>query len=738
MQKIRIPVTNFAFGEVSESTLMRTDTPIYQSSAQSITNMMILSEGGLKRRPGFKVLDKLDLHSDAARDTTVTSQARLFPFIFSGDEQYLVGICDAYLYFWRYDPSDGSTTYLMSLSQDVDTNALPFDKDYLHEYTYAQYGDVMFVAHPLFMVRQIVRTSLTTFEVRTMTFDERNDGALTYQPYSSFQSSSTTLSGSGTTGTITLTTSVDYFDTTGLHDGVILRYHDTEVQITSVTNATTATGVVNGTLRQRLSILNPFRTIDGSSTVEVTHLNHGFSGGETIVFEEASAVGGINSSRLNGSRTISSIIDENTYTFTAGDTANSAEDGGGYVKVVTSAATTVWEEQSFSALRGYPAAVCFHENRLVFGGTISQPDAIWMSKSGVFYNFEVGEAADADAINLVGANSEVHEIRHIKSNRDLLVFTATSELYVPTYLNQAITPSNAQIRRQTPYGSMFIEPHSLDGATLFAQIGGRVIREYIYTDAEDAYSATAVSTIASHLITNPKSLTVCHGAFNGAESYAAFPCTCGRLTMFSSNRAERRAGWFKFLTDGFFYDAASLDDQLFVLAWIDTGAGYELVLGQFDNDYLLDCSDTYTATAGVADVSAIWDDGAELSVIDADGNYLGEFTVASGDIDIGDAGYTDDLQIGLKFDIEIKTNPIDATIANGPQTGEIRGIVTVVLDLVDSRSVSVNGRVTPFSSTISGKKEVRLLGYGRDPSVTITQSSPLALQVNGIIAEVVV
>lgn len=767
MQKIRVPITNFAFGEVSESTLMRTDTPIYQSSAQAITNMIMLAEGGVKRRPGIRLLDKLDLHPDAARDTTVTSQARLLPFIFSGDEQYLVGLCHEYIYFWRYNAATGETTYLMSLNQDVDTNALPFDKDYLHEYTYAQYGDVMFIAHPLFMVRQIVRTSLTTFEVRTMSFDERNDGALIYQPYSSFQSSSTTLSASATTGTVTLTTSEDYFDTTGLHDDVIFRYHDTEVQITSVTNATTATAVVNGTLRQRLSILNPFRTIDGSATVEVTHLNHGFAGGETIIIEEASAVGGINTGNLNGTRTISGIIDENTYAFTAGGSASSAEDGGGYVKIQTSAPTTVWQEQPFSALRGYPAAVCFHENRLIFGGTIAQPDSIWMSKSGSFYNFDTGEAADDDAINLVGANTEVHEIRYIKSNRDLQVFTATSELYVPTYLNQSITPTNAQIRRQTPYGTMFVEPHSLDGATLFTQVGGRVVREFIYTDAEDAYTSTAVSTIASHLITNPKSQAVVHGAFGGAESYAVFPCTCGKMTMFTSNRAEKRAGWFKFFTDGSFYDATSIDDQLFVLSWVNTGVSEELILGQFDYDYLLDCSAKYTPTSNEIDVSAQFDDGRTVTVV-INGEDSGTLIVSGGVIDFtpfyedwllstgfwNDAGVWDDtaswiddlgleVEVGTNFVVALTTNPVDAMLSAGPETGEIRGISTVVLDLVDTNSVIVNGRPVPIetseaSPSYTGKKEVRLLGYSRDPNVTVSQSTPLPLQVNGIVAEVVV
>ena len=40
-------------------------------------------------------------------------------------------------------------------------------------------------------------------------------------------------------------------------------------------------------------------------------------------------------------------------------------------------------------------------------------------------------------------------------------------------------------------------------------------------------------------------------------------------------------------------------------------------------------------------------------------------------------------------------------------------------------------------NAITGKKEIRVLGHSRDPQVTIEQKDPLPLQVNGLIAELV-
>ena len=142
---------------------------------------------------------------------------------------------------------------------------------------------------------------------------------------------------------------------------------------------------------------------------------HGFGGGESITLQGASSTGNIPTTDLNTSHTVGSIIDENTYTITVSTSASSIteEDGGGIVTVISHAPTADWDEQSFSAKRGYPAAVTFHENRLVYGGTIAEPDALWFSKVGEYFNFDVGEAADADSINLIAATGDVNEIRYL-------------------------------------------------------------------------------------------------------------------------------------------------------------------------------------------------------------------------------------------------------------------------------------------------------------------------------------
>ena len=734
MQKVRVPISSFQFGEVSDSLISRNDTPILNSSAQRVENFLVLPEGGLRKRHGLKHIHDYALTYDA----NTPYKSVLTSFIFDDNEEYVISIENQKLRAFRL-LADGSVSLVATVTSDVNSAALPFDEDYANEYTFAQYGDVMWVCHPLFSPRLVTRTSLTTFEVSTFSFDTRADNSKIYQPYYNFQAQGVTLDPSAATGTgITLTTSVNYW--VAGHVGATIRYHESEITITSVTSATVAVGNVVDTLKIRLAVLNPLRTIEGSTTVEVTHIGHGFAGGETIVIEEAAAVGGINTGNLNGTRTVGDIIDENTYTFTAGGSASSSEDGGGYVKIETHAPTTDWYEQAFSAVRGYPAAVCFHENRLVFGGTLAQPDTIWMSQIGKYFNFDVGDAEDTDSFDLTAATGQVNEIRYMVSNRDLQVFTGSGELYIPTYLNQAITPTNAQIRKQTPYGTEFILPASIDGATIFVQHDGHTVREYLYTESEDAYTASAVSTLSGHLIQHPRFMTVVHSGFDLADSYAFLVFKNGEGALFSSNRAEKRASWTRVTTPGIFSSTVAVHNRLF--ANVYDADGY-LHLCEFSEDVGLDLYLYKTVSTNTVDVSDLYNSGDVVDVIgikDGKQSYLGEFTVSVGEeVDLSlysESAFTH-AYVGKAFTAKIVSNPIDVTSGNGPVTGDVRGISNVILDLKGARSFKINNRSFSPDNAITGKKEIRVLGHSRDPQVTIEQKDPLPLQVNGLIAELV-
>ena len=497
MRKAKVPLTNFQFGEISPSLISRTDTKVYNNSAQKIENFFLRAEGGVIKRAGLSKIYEFD----TSIDTSKVQQHRLLPFIFSDDERYIISLEHQKIRVFQI-ATNNTVSLATTVTQDANNATLPFTHDNIHEVTYAQSGDVMFIAHQTFMVRKLTRTGLTTFQVETKTFDTQSAGAKIYQPYFQFQDLGVTLDPSASSGNgITLTTSADYWDTTGSqangnyadskHVGVTIKYHDQEITITSVQSATQATGNALATLKKRLTV-DSFRTDNGVATVTVTLANHGFSANDAFTISSANSVGGITSGNLNGSRTVSEVIDDNTFTFTAGGNANDSAAGGGTPFLETHAPATNWSEQSYSSLRGFPGAVTFHQNRLWYGGTIAQPDGLWASKSNEFFNFDIGTGADNDSIDITAAIGEVNTIKHLVSNRDLQCFTSTDEFIIPAFVEKPTTPTNATIKRQTPFGSSFVRPYVFDGATVYVQGSGKIIREMLFDDGQQAYTGQPI------------------------------------------------------------------------------------------------------------------------------------------------------------------------------------------------------------------------------------------------------
>ena len=752
MQKAKVALTNFQFGEISPSLISRTDTKVYTNSAQKIENFFLRAEGGVIKRAGLSKIYEFDTSIDTAK----VQQHRLVPFIFSDDERYIVSLEHQKIRVFSIDTSN-NVTLATTLTADSSSATIPITNLNMHEVTYAQSGDVMFIAHQTFMVRKLVRTGLTSFQMETKTFDTQSAGAKIYQPYFQFQDLGVTLDPSASSGNgITLTTSSAYWDTTGSasggnfpdskHVGITVKYHDQEITITSVQSTTQATGNCLATLKKRLKV-DSFRTDNGVATVTVTLVNHGFSASDAFTITNANTVGGISASNLNGSRTVAEVIDDNTFTFTAGGNANDSVAGGGTPFLETHAVATNWSEQSYSELRGYPGAVTFHQNRLWYGGTISQPDGLWASKSNEFFNFDIGDGSDNDSIDIRAAIGEVNTIKHLVSNRDLQAFTSTDEFIVPAFVEKPTTPTNATIKRQTPFGSSFVRPYVFDGATVYVQGSGEIVREMLFDDGQNAYTGQPISSLASHLIKNPIQASTLAGGIDRAESYYFLVDADGTLGVFNSNRGEQRYGWTQFTSQGTFHSICTVDTRVYAVVKFDKGDGTnKYILCEFDSSFNTDMAKTYSGSSGVFDVSSDFANGAVLDVVSGT-HYLGQFTVGSGNIDVSAVDNTlSSAEIGFKFDVTLTTNPIDTMSQSGPMTGEPRSMNKVILDLSNTLSVSVNNnnliirQVTDDLSlartAVTGKKEFRLLGFSKDPQVTISQSAPLSLQVNSLIAEV--
>ena len=283
-----------------------------------------------------------------------------------------------------------------------------------------------------------------------------------------------------------------------------------------------------------------------------------------------------------------------------------------------------WEEELISVPRGYPQAVCFHDNRLWFGGVRDKPSAIIASQIGGYFNFDLGTGLANEAINVSIASGEVNEVRHLLSSRNLQIFTDSGEYYVPvSSQSAAITPASIAFLRQTPYGCNRAAPIPFDGASLFSQKNGKAIREYVFSDIEQAYRSTSVSVLASHLIDTPKQLSMMTGNEIKPEQFAFFLNSGsnddGKIAVFHSIRDEKIAGWtmWETQTGDKYHSIAALNDQLFVIVKRVVPSGTKYFLERYANDdsITLDCSTTTTVfQKGTPLVNGASQTGNSLSV----------------------------------------------------------------------------------------------------------------------------
>jgi len=133
---------------------------------------------------------------------------------------------------------------------------------------------------------------------------------------------------------------------------------------------------------------------------------------------------------------------------------------------------------------------------------------------------------------------------------------------------------------------------------LYAQKNGKSIREYLFSDVENAYASTSISILASHLVNAPVDMTMITGTTTRPEQFAFFTNNDGTLALFHSVRAEKIAGWTLWTTrtDDEFVSITALNENLFCVCKRELEGSTIYTLEKFaeQDDLTLDCSGTTT------------------------------------------------------------------------------------------------------------------------------------------------
>ena len=548
MATTRIHQANFSGGEVDPNLISRNDLNAYGKSLDKARNVICRNQGAIERRGG--TFWRADLGAES----------RLEPFIFSGEQEYILAFQNTVLKIYS---TNG--TLLQTIT------SCPWTTAQLKNINLSQQGDTLIAVNENFVPQVIKRTGATTFTRADFAFESSLNGKIIYQPYFKFADNTVTLdANSSSAGSgVTVTSSATYF--TNDYVGTTLKIYGTEATVTGYTSGTQVTVTLKDDLFVELDD-DPFATQQGSSTVNVTHANHGLSTGASIVISGSEDIfdddgNGLAAANLNGTKSIT-VVDDNHYTIqaTSSDTATESVDGGGVrVVIKTHAPTRDWQEQVISTANGFPKTVAFHEQRLFFAGVPSLPDGIQGSNVGQFFKFDVGKAADSDSIQIQIASDEINEIRHIISGKVLEILTNTAEFFLKPQIGKPLTPTDLQIVRQSSLGCQLpARAKIFDGSTIFVQTNGKTVREYTFNASTEEFVSAPISLLSSHLVSTPIDADRIKSLADRDEQLYFLVNTDGTLGVYSSQKIQELQGWVQWSTTGIIQSVACSTDFVYV------------------------------------------------------------------------------------------------------------------------------------------------------------------------------
>jgi len=258
------------------------------------------------------------------------------------------------------------------------------------------------------------------------------------------------------------------------------------------------TGHTSWTLTQVDFVDGPYLAVNSTATT-ITPQQTGAATGKTLTLSAITGVnGGVGWLATDVGRIVS--FNSGKAKITARTNATIA------VATITKAfantdATAAFKLGAFSDTTGHASCVSFYEQRLVFAGTISEPQTIFFSKAGDYENMTSGTNADDAMVYTIAAN-QVNVIRYLKAQRTLVIGTTAAEYTVSADGTDAsITPTNITIKRQSSYGSANVDAVTAGNAILFLQKAKRKIRELAYNFDTDSYVAPDL-TILNDTVTN--------------------------------------------------------------------------------------------------------------------------------------------------------------------------------------------------------------------------------------------
>ena len=150
----------------------------------------------------------------------------------------------------------------------------------------------------------------------------------------------------------------------------------------------------------------------------------------------------------------------------------------------------------------YPSVCAYYQQRRVYGSSLNYPDEYWMSKPGLFKNFDVSTPTVADdSISGSPWSQQVNGIQWlVPMPGGLVVLTGKGAWQVTGGSQAAITPSNQDAIPQAYNGvNNLVPPITINYDILYVQAKGSIVRDLSYNFFVNIYTGTDLTVLSNHL-----------------------------------------------------------------------------------------------------------------------------------------------------------------------------------------------------------------------------------------------
>lgn len=578
-----------------------------------------------------------------------------------------------------------------------------------------------------------------------MAFEAAGSGQIA-QPYYSFERG-VTITVSGVSGSVTISASSGVFSPQ--YVGLRLRYHGTEIDITSYTDANTLVGTVVANLPPSFDVV-----VQDAS---------GFSDGQVVNGVDSEYSGYIsdidyaaNKLKLATLRGHEGPFDGAVAELIAGPNTTSKLVN----KTLKSSlyASPYWEEPVFSPVRGYAASAAGIGGRLIMTDFDSHPGLVVASSSKSYRDFVTGTNDDDAFIRTVGERET--RVRHVLDAGDLILLADNGAYSVEAKDGVAITPNNFQPKFFDGRGANAVKPIVVGSSVLYVSISGRDL----LTAAQSGniylkWSVTDISNHSSHLVDNP--VQICPPPINAPrdERFVLVVNQDGSGVAITYNDEIEKAGFFPLFHNsksnlGNYPDpwggmgvrmAAPFNGTIWAMIDHEFGAvSHQMESYEFD----VKMHSVLEAEGGsTIDISRFA--GAPISIWGG-GYHHGEFEAyEDAEAYIADLSPGTIYQVGIAYNVCAGFWPVE--LINSPRVGMIRArTIRVAMSMRNTTSYFVKRNRTTrdvgfyelgddFGQPPTPRTEVRkfpVLGNRDHPEIAVGQSVPGEFELLAYTAEV--